>query len=188
MMSEEFPAIGGPIALDLINTRVRTSDGEEADLLADPQALERWLAAQNDRLPLPKGTPTALDLAAVHEIREHAAGAVHHARRGERPPERTLRAVADAQIAAPLVRELDWDGGRLAATSRRAGRYSARLVAELAAATVALVGADDITRVRQCERPGCILLFLPAHPQRRWCSETCGNRVRVARHYHRHRS
>ncbi|MEV3921501.1 CGNR zinc finger domain-containing protein [Actinomadura coerulea] len=32
------------------------------------------------------------------------------------------------------------------------------------------------------------MLFLPAHPRRRWCSAArCGNRVRVARHYRRHR-
>jgi predicted RNA-binding Zn ribbon-like protein len=33
------------------------------------------------------------------------------------------------------------------------------------------------------------MLFLPAHPRRRWCSpQLCGNRVRVARYYRRHRS
>ena len=43
-------------------------------------------------------------------------------------------------------------------------------------------------RVRGCEGPGCLLLFLPAHPRRRWCSpDLCGNRVRVARHYRRHK-
>ncbi|MEU9839973.1 CGNR zinc finger domain-containing protein [Actinomadura sp. NPDC048032] len=39
-----------------------------------------------------------------------------------------------------------------------------------------------------CEADDCVLLFLPAHPRRRWCSAArCGNRVRVARHYRRHR-
>ncbi|MEV6134662.1 CGNR zinc finger domain-containing protein [Nocardia sp. NPDC051990] len=34
-----------------------------------------------------------------------------------------------------------------------------------------------------------VLLFLRLHPRRRWCaSERCGNRVRVARYYQRHKS
>jgi predicted RNA-binding Zn ribbon-like protein len=33
------------------------------------------------------------------------------------------------------------------------------------------------------------MVFLPAHPRRRWCSPTrCGNRARVARYYQRHRT
>jgi predicted RNA-binding Zn ribbon-like protein len=36
--------------------------------------------------------------------------------------------------------------------------------------------------------PQCRLLFLPAHPRRRWCSRVlCGNRVRVTRYYQRHK-
>ncbi|WP_433464559.1 CGNR zinc finger domain-containing protein [Spirillospora sp. CA-128828] len=35
---------------------------------------------------------------------------------------------------------------------------------------------------------GTVPRFLPGHPRRRWCSAArCGNRVRVARHYQRHR-
>ncbi|WP_371871358.1 CGNR zinc finger domain-containing protein [Phytohabitans rumicis] len=42
-------------------------------------------------------------------------------------------------------------------------------------------------KVRQCEADDCVMLFLPAHPRRRWCSGACcGNRTRVAWHYQRH--
>ncbi|MFC9825694.1 CGNR zinc finger domain-containing protein [Streptomyces erythrochromogenes] len=31
-------------------------------------------------------------------------------------------------------------------------------------------------QVRECEAPDCVLLFLPAHPRRRWCvAGVCGN-------------
>ncbi|MDE3722094.1 CGNR zinc finger domain-containing protein [Nocardiopsis sp. N85] len=43
--------------------------------------------------------------------------------------------------------------------------------------------------MRACEAPDCVLSFLPAHPEHRWCSpERCGNRVRVARYQRRHRA
>jgi hypothetical protein len=49
---DEFPVVGEPLALDLINTRVRTAEGE-TDLLATPAALRAWLAIQAERLPQP---------------------------------------------------------------------------------------------------------------------------------------
>ncbi|MEW2136730.1 CGNR zinc finger domain-containing protein [Streptomyces sp. NPDC005409] len=45
-----------------------------------------------------------------------------------------------------------------------------------------------MTAVRACEAQDCVLLFLPAHPRRRWCvAPACGNRARVARYYARHK-
>nr|WP_067513746.1 CGNR zinc finger domain-containing protein [Nocardia puris] len=45
-----------------------------------------------------------------------------------------------------------------------------------------------LARLKRCEAEDCVLLFLPAHPRRRWCSPTrCGNRARVNRYYHRHK-
>ncbi|MDP9487892.1 MAG: CGNR zinc finger domain-containing protein, partial [Actinomycetota bacterium] len=36
--------------------------------------------------------------------------------------------------------------------------------------------------------PGCLRLFVATNLRRRWCSESCGNRARVARHYERNRA
>ena len=36
-------------------------------------------------------------------------------------------------------------------------------------------------RIRQCGNPRCVLFYL-AEERRRYCSETCANRTRVARH------
>ena len=62
------------------------------------------------------------------------------------------------------------------------------LRAELADAAADLLSDPSVRNVRQCEGPVCRLLFLPAHPRRRWCSPgLCGNRVRVARYHERHK-
>lgn len=39
-----------------------------------------------------------------------------------------------------------------------------------------------------CAAPGCVRLLLKDHPRRRWCSTGCGDRVRSARYYRRHRA
>jgi predicted RNA-binding Zn ribbon-like protein len=37
--------------------------------------------------------------------------------------------------------------------------------------------------IHHCEAHGCARIFFRTHGRRRWCSNTCGDRVRVARHY-----
>ena len=185
-MSE--PLIGEPLALDLVNTRYA-----EGDHLDTPAALGSWLrlqaTLQAGRLPGPvPDTLTDADLDAVRAVRQHTATAVQHARNGDAPPASVLDALTDAQAAAPAVRELTWNGEKIAATRRRSGPYGVRLAAHLAEAAADLLADSKIGQVRGCEADDCLMLFLPAHPRRRWCSAArCGNRARVARYYERHK-
>lgn len=179
------PLVGEPLALDLVNTRARRPDGGELDLLETSEAFEAWLDAQRDRLTPPSG---AVDLDAVRDLREHVASAVDDARRGAQPPARSLRALTAAQRAAPAYRRLRWDGTAVTARPERDGSPTGRLLAELAESASELLADPAVRTIRQCEAPDCRLLFLPAHPRRRWCSPaSCGNRVRVARYYRRHK-
>jgi predicted RNA-binding Zn ribbon-like protein len=186
----EFPLTGEPLVLDLVNTRPHTASGP-VDLLSTPAGLQAWLAVQANRLTTPAGdaVPTEADLAAVHAIREHAATAIDRARQGESPPAASLRALEVTQRAAPAYRRLGWDGTAITSTLRRTGSFGVRLAAELAESTADLLtDSAAVTAVRVCEAKDCVLLFLPAHPRRRWCSAArCGNRARVARYYDRHK-
>jgi predicted RNA-binding Zn ribbon-like protein len=177
---------GEPLALELLNTRTRGPD-RPLDRLDTPAGLEAWLGALAGRLTPPAGPLTERDLAAVRSLREAVAAAIGEARQGRCPPDAALRRLTEAERAAPAHRELGWDGRAVTVTSRRRGADGAVLLAELAAAAIDLLASPSIAAVRQCEGPGCVRLFLAAHPGRRWCSpEVCGNRVRVARHYRRH--
>jgi predicted RNA-binding Zn ribbon-like protein len=54
-----------------------------------------------------------------------------------------------------------------------------------------LLASADLERVRECDGSTCTWLFLDAsrNRSRRWCSmESCGNRAKAARHYHRSRA
>ena len=183
------PLIGEHLALDLVNTRPSTEDGR-ADLLGTPRLLAAWLARQ-PALQAEAGSriPTAADLTPVHVVRDHVDTAVRALLRGTRPPKAALSGLTEAARAAPAVRELDWDGSTVTATPRRAGRLGARLAARLAEAAADLLTDPAIGTLRQCEADDCVMVFLPAHPRRRWCSPTrCGNRARVARYYQRHKT
>lgn len=168
---------GEPLALDLINTRTR-----DTDLLARPDTFQGWLQAQAHRLTTPDAA--TIDLDAVRGLRRHVEHAVEYARSRQRPPAQTVQALNAALHAAPVYRQITWPG----ATPKRTGDPTQILLAELADAAVDLITDPAVAKVRSCERADCRLLFLPAHPRRRWCSPAqCGNRTRVARYYERHK-
>ncbi|KAB1147170.1 CGNR zinc finger domain-containing protein [Streptomyces luteolifulvus] len=184
-MSDLVPLTGEPLALDLVNTRPTAGD-----LLASPGDLRSWWVLQADRLPeeVPQQV-TAADLAAVRAVREHTARALDRARRGEEPAAADLEALNQAQRAAPAISEVAWNGSAVAATRRRDGSPGRRLAACLAEAAAELLADPAVTKIRECEAEDCVMLFLATHPRRRWCSAArCGNRVRVARHYQRHKA
>jgi predicted RNA-binding Zn ribbon-like protein len=178
------PLTGEPLALDLVNT-VASPPGGEVDLLDSADHLRAWLAAEQDRLDITDGQ---IDLSAVRALRAHITHAVEAARASTPPPPEALRAITDAQRNAPAYQELGWNGQAITITTRRPGNATAVLLAQLAEAAATLLASPAIGLVRRCEGPGCRMLFLPAHPRRRWCSPaTCGNRARVARYYQLHK-
>ncbi len=46
-----------------------------------------------------------------------------------------------------------------------------------------LLASGELTTLRRCANPDCVLLFLAENERRKWCSmRLCGNRAKVARH------
>ncbi|MEJ8669804.1 ABATE domain-containing protein [Streptomyces sp. MS1.AVA.1] len=115
-MSDPVPLTGEPLALDLVNTRTAVGD-----LLTTPSELRAWWELQADRLPedVPRegAGVTAADLAAVLAVREHAARALGHVRRGEQPRPPTWRHSTTRSV--PRRRSTSWPG-----TGRRWSRRS----------------------------------------------------------------
>lgn len=98
---------------------------------------------------------------------------------------RVAEAVATLNAAAALAPA--WPtlvDGRLEWASQSQG--AARAVGELAGEAVKFLAAEP--DLRACLAPGCVLYFVKDHPRRAWCSTTCGNRERAARHYARRRT
>ncbi|TWH20892.1 putative RNA-binding Zn ribbon-like protein [Prauserella rugosa] len=188
-MAELGPLVGEPLALDLVNTRARLP-GQDLDFLSDLAGLRRWLDCERDRLPtLPPSlidAPTKKDLAAVRELRDHASALIARAREGRRPAGADLAALNEAMRAAPVRHELSADR---TLRSVRDGGPGTRIVAELAEAVAGMVADPAVTRIRNCAADFCILIFLPSHPNRRWCNPAvCGNRMRVARFHERRKA
>jgi predicted RNA-binding Zn ribbon-like protein len=183
-----FPLLGEPLALDLLNTVVAAPDGPR-DLLASPAALLAWTGAQAGRLPPEAVVPPADVLPRVRALREALRALFAAAVDGPAPAPEAVAAVNAAAAAAPGFPQLAWapPAPPHAHLAYPTGRPGDALLAAVAASGIALLAGDDRRRLRRCDGPGCVLLFLATNPRRRWCSARgCGNRVRVARHYRRH--
>lgn len=187
--SDTHPAPGEPVAVDLANT-LFTDGGRPLDALTTPAALRRWLEANDERIdPQLPARLGAGDLERARDlrvtIRELLAAAVDD----NPPPAVAVSRLNEIAALAPLSARLQWPAGeppKAHLSLAGADRFDA-LLALLAQSAIDVLGGSGAGRLRRCEAPGCSTYFLKDHPRRAWCSPTCGNRVRVARHYHRTR-
>jgi predicted RNA-binding Zn ribbon-like protein len=66
-----------------------------------------------------------------------------------------------------------------------------QLLGLLAEAASDLLCTCELSLIKKCQNPDCVLLFYDTSKNnaRHWCSMSlCGNRSKVAAHYHRHRT
>jgi predicted RNA-binding Zn ribbon-like protein len=100
------------------------------------------------------------------------------------------RAVAEVNRAARSARRwprLIVRDGELLRDNESEGSPTLQALASIAAEAVELFTGENRVLLRACYAPGCVLYFVKDHPRREWCSPSCGNRVRAARHYRRNR-
>ncbi|MBB6466996.1 putative RNA-binding Zn ribbon-like protein [Aminobacter lissarensis] len=191
MNADIIPLTGELLGLDLINTRAR-SGADSIDHLATPDRLRAWVALEVERLGEFGGDAlakvTQADLAPIRSLRECASQLVDQVRHGKTPSHTSLRELNQTLSAAPVHLELRWGGSSMAAEPRRTGAVIADLAAHLAEAVAHMLTDPGVRSIRKCEAEDCTMLFLPASNRRRWCAAArCGNRMRVARYYQRHK-
>lgn len=173
-----------PAPVRLMNTTWTARDGV-FDVLADVSDLRVFLAAIGRPVPSDVG-PT--HLAAAHELRTGLRTLAEAARRPaaftsewDAAVETINRALALAPAVDVLTAASEGltlsraDGSSFLASLSRLAREGAEVL------------VDRSRPLRACHAPGCGLYFVRNHQRRRWCGTDCGNRVRAARYYQRHR-
>jgi predicted RNA-binding Zn ribbon-like protein len=203
------PLLGEPLPVELMNTVWAGRDGVH-DALADPAEAMAWLRAVAPRAeaaPQELGSPATStetgtlisDLRNLRDALRHLAAEVTddprpRRRSGPRPSAARAAAVStinQAAAAAPAWPELSWPDDGRATRQRQSRGPAARIllsaIADQAISLFAGTSQPGQPQLRACLGPGCVLYFVQQHPRREWCSAGCGNRARVARHYHRHR-
>lgn len=55
-------------------------------------------------------------------------------------------------------------------------------IAEVLFSASFTLSPPQVSRLHKCDGPRCVLYYAQTHSKQHWCSSTCGNRARVARH------
>jgi predicted RNA-binding Zn ribbon-like protein len=192
------------LTLALAGTIRHDGTGGVTDDLADPAGLTDWLERHRGLLRPYTGE---LDLAGDRPD-ESAWRAVVALRRVVRtllgravwpaPPSRADAAdLLTAEVALARLNEaagrlparpvLTWPADAPPAVGQETGpaELPVRLASALARAAIDFLGGPERELLRACLAPRCVRYFLRDHPRQQWCKPSCGNRARVARHYHR---
>ncbi len=198
---ERFELSGGALCLDFANSwgdRRRPESDRLADydtlvaFACEAGLLDRRQAVRLARRAREAPAEAARAYAAARGLREALYRLFSAQARGRRvDPTDLMKVNAALHEALPHLRVArrggayawDWaeDGGEpLQAPLRPIARSAAELLT-----------SDDLARVRECDGATCTWLFLDQsrNRSRRWCSmESCGNRAKARRHYHRQRT
>jgi predicted RNA-binding Zn ribbon-like protein len=185
--SDTYPTVSEPLAIQLVNT-LFTDGGRPLDALTTPAALNHWLQTNAEAIGIapPRKLSTG-DLERVRDLRVVIRALLAAVVDGGPAPATTVRRLNRLAALAPSTRHLHWPAGATPEAQRSvsgADRLDAS-ISLLAQDAIDVLGGSGAGRLRQCEAPGCVCYYLKDHPRREWCSPTCGNRVRVARHYKR---
>ena len=188
MPSYTGPIRAEPLPIELHNT-LFADGGRVVDGLADSRGLHAWLAALGDRLPVTPGPGEAGRLEDYLALRAAVRAALEAVLDGRAVPEDALSELNRASERSPQWLELTQRGRKRRSEVRyHAPSATDTVLSVIAADTIELLGGSRSDDLRACGAPGCVLMFLKDHPRREWCSPTCGNRARQARHYARSRA
>jgi predicted RNA-binding Zn ribbon-like protein len=173
-------------ALALVNSR-HHSRAVMVDHISTPDTLARWLAERS--LVAQASTVTDDDLDAARRLRDAIREVLLARIEARVPAPAAVAAINGATAAAPAADQLRWEApARPRRTRTSEADDVTRALAVLAEDAIALVSGERHADLIACGAPGCVRLLLKDHPRREWCSTRCGDRVRSARYYRRHRA
>lgn len=193
------------LTLGLALTIRHDGQGGVADDLDTTEGLTRWVREHPSVIggvPDDLWQADAATLAAVRSLRAAVRALLAHAVRpgepspadaGRLPPvTEALERLNAAAAAVPTMPVLEWrEGGAPVSTdwpATPAGTGPDTLAAALARAAIGFLAGPGLSSLRACHAPRCVRYFLKEHPRQEWCTPSCGNRARVARHHERHRA
>jgi predicted RNA-binding Zn ribbon-like protein len=191
-----FLFIANQLCLDFINTDL-VMNGQPIDLLSSFQDLVAWLVQAG---LLTKKDAERIEGGGSREGMETLKQAKAFRRTMRDMVERLAVRKPVPQAALDLINELLRHRVGYAQVIRRSGMFERRYEAGvedanqvlglLAEAASALLCTCDLSLIKKCQNPACVLFFYDTtkNHARHWCSmNLCGNRSKVAAHYHRHR-
>lgn len=173
-----FLFVGGPLAVDLLNTVV-AQDGKVRDLLGTRRDVAAWVRATGLGS---RGVLLAREPGGLRSYREALRGGLVAWAANEAAGRRLVSLLNRHLARDPEVAEVSIERNRVIGRRRSTGTPRDRLYGAVARSAAALLATGDPRRLRKCANPSCLLMFYDVSKagRRRWCSmQTCGARAKV---------
>jgi predicted RNA-binding Zn ribbon-like protein len=195
-LENRFLFVGNYLCLDFINTEMVVA-GQPVDRLSRFDNLVAWLvqaqtldAKQAEEiLGNWKSRPEAeSNLKEAIKLRASLREMAERLVKGKTVPQSTMAAINEWLAHQTGHAELKRARGGFEKRFRAEFREPAQLLWPVAESAADLLCYADLTLVKKCENPACVLFFYDTtkNHSRRWCSmSACGNRMKVAAHYQR---
>ena len=191
-----FLFVGNQACLDFINTDL-VMNGQPTDLLTSRQDLVAWLLQAGlmtkelaKRLEKEGSRHGAETLKQAKVFRTTMREMAERLAAGKSVPQAALDAVNEALRYRVGYPQVGRQNGAFERTYQQEFTDSDQLLGLLAEAASDLLVRCDLSLVKKCQNPACVLFFYDTtkNHARHWCSmNLCGNRSKVAAHYQRHR-
>ncbi len=166
-----------PLAVDFVNSRIETPAGV-IDLLESQEDASAWAEAVDDKALTATAVIADLSEAShyrdeIRELLEPVVGKRHW----------SARQVKFLNEHATNFRPyLEWNDGT---TCRVVDDSNLETFKGEIATSVLQIAGDSKEKLKMCSAPRCGGFFMAHDTRQRWCTPTCGNRARVARHANR---
>jgi predicted RNA-binding Zn ribbon-like protein len=191
-----FLFVGNQPCLDFINTDL-VMNGQPTDLLESFQDLAAWLVQAAliteeaaKRIERRGGRHGGETLKQAKEFRTTMRDMVQRLAEGKPVPHPAVDAInllLRHRLGYPQIRRRNDAFERKFQSGLEDSNQVLGLLAEAASDLLVMC---DLSLIKRCQNPECVLFFYDTtkNHARHWCSMSlCGNRSKVAAHYHRHR-
>ena len=186
--AQDLPLLGEPLPVEFANTLYGSGD-PLTDFLATPDLIRLWFseAVPARGLILPALTRPGTGHA-IRALRDAIHRLLHDCIDGRAPSRPAIATLNNVAARAPTHLRLQWDAGTSPQVSTVfTGSALELLLGQIAHQTLTLFTGPDREHLRRCRGPGCAMLYLQRHRNRRWCHHSCGHRARQAAYYRRMR-
>lgn len=196
---EFFPLLAEQLCLDFVNTQVMRQ-GAPCELLATFDDLIDWLVQaqvfksstlQTAFKHWGEGQDSAWVLTQARTLRASLRAMAERLALGKSVPPRTVEIINTVLAVQRSPAQLIHSHGRYEQRRQIELKQPLELLVPIAEAAAELLVHGDHSLVKQCGNPACILYFYDTtkNHRRRWCNMAiCGNRMKAAAHYRRHRA
>lgn len=175
----KFIFVGNNAAIDFINTQI-VSNGEPLDLLHDTAGVLQWMNEAG--VLTTKAAPKAL----IDEARAYRAqlrDGIEKLAKGSRVPPALLESTNAYLARRAAWQKLEQDKSGYHVTTVFQPERASDYMLAIAQAFALLLSEGDLTRLRKCVNPDCVLYYYDTSKggHRSWCSlDLCGNKLRMA--------